>query len=175
MIDKILIKIKTDKLGKKGQFYILAVVILMFMVFLMIPKTTDVNLPSDTAKKLFTNYEHEIPYFVNNALLSGNERIARDYTLRFLDFALNEGTEFFITYIYADKNYATVFTTMDTIQIDTNQSMTLLFNESINVGKVKFINITMDDKRYEFDINYPSFKAIFITKKDRNKNVFIHE
>lgn len=166
---------KRMMLGKKAQFYILSVVILMFMVFLLIPKITDVKMPSDSAKKLFQNYQHEIPYFTNNAILHNDEMIARNYTNEFLDFASNEGTEFFMTYIFAAKDEATIFTTADSIQISTNQTITLLYNESIRLDKVKFINITMDDKRYEFELAYPSFKAVFITKKDRNKNVFIYD
>lgn len=167
-----------DKMNKRGQFYILAVVLLLLIVFLSIPKISELPLPEESPANTYAKYVVEIPYFVNNAILNDDDSIIKNFTRQFQEFALDEGTQFSITYIFTSSDDTKVFTTAQSVFIKP-ANQTIHADESYDAGKVKFINLTIDDRQYDFAITNPSFKAVFITKEGdaalSKKDVFIYE
>jgi hypothetical protein len=161
--------------NKKSQYYIFAVIILLSIIFLIAPKQSELGTPGKAAKNLYENYKNEIPYFANKAFLDDDELIVRNFTLFFINFASENGVNFYITYVFADSEKAVVFTTMDKIKVDAGSNYNITGNISRGIGKVSFINITIDNKRYPLQITYPSFKAILISKSENKKDVFIYE
>jgi hypothetical protein len=166
--------LKMMKKDKKSQFYIFSVMMLLVIVYLLIPKNTEIIMPTDKSAAFFSDYQHEIPYFANNAILNDDESIARDFTLSFLDYAGRNGVDFKATYIFATTTHATIFTTADQVYIEAGSNYTIYSNESVDAGRVKFINLTVDGKKYGFSIGYPSFKVVFIAKKGERKDVFTY-
>lgn len=172
-------RLNISRTSRKGQFYILTIIILLLMVFLAIPKLADLPLPEQNPASLFADYTREVPYFANNAILTGDDSVIRNFTMQFHDFALEEGTEFSLTYIFTSSKGTRVFTTAQNVSIR-SANQTIRAGESYDAGKVKFINLTIDDKQYDFPITLPSFKAVLIAKdtaengNTRQKDVFIY-
>jgi hypothetical protein len=160
---------------KKSQYYIFAVIILVSVVYLLIPKQTELGNPDKSTRNFFQNYKKEMPYFANNAFLNNDEMIARNFTLRFIDFAAENGVPFNITYIFASQSTARVFTTENLVVVHAGSEHNISFNVSKDVGKISFINLTIDGKTYLFHVIYPSFKAIAISRADNRKEVFVYE
>lgn len=170
--------------SKKGQLYIITMLLLSAFVFTASIKAAKTNEPTQQFELLTENYMNEGTRVVNSAIY--NEKNVTGETQRFSDkfieHANTKNINLYLLYLIIRDNKVTVYNKMDSsANITAGTTNTLLSIGNITIFTTSsltdnLVNVRLGEQDYLFTIN-PSlteFKAILKTKSENSSEIRIH-
>ena len=160
---------------KKGQFYILAAIILsVYAMTLALPKNREI--PQSSFSVLYENYLFEAPKVVNSALYNETGSAARlaNFTDAYIQMAESFEPNFGIMYAYAHDGVISIRSRLkDNVNITLNTASFILKDNSTSINDTKSFTAYVNKRRYDFNLSQDvSIQALFISKNREGVKVF---
>ncbi|MBN2567408.1 hypothetical protein JXB02_04975 [Candidatus Woesearchaeota archaeon] len=168
-------------LGKRGQMYIFAAIMLITLSFVLIQTASTVEEPRETFRDVRENFAYEIPKVVNSGVYAGDNvsyRLERFIDL-FDDFVRTRNQDFQILYLYASPDTSglgagTRITVRNRLALPAGISYgTTVFsldpsNEQI-INTDEDVTVSVGNNSYTFSFleNDHDFKALFRSERVR--------
>ncbi len=174
---------------KKGQFYILAAVILLaitFTVFALSSKSNVFTKNEDTFEELHENYVREVSEVINNMIYEKNQADLEeidldkleDFTSQFMNYAKTRSPSFSLVYMFSyheDVRVANHFDETIVVSVSGVNS-TVEAGELVDLETSDIYVVYAFDNMYELERDQDiDFSAIFRSERGNEVRIFVHE
>lgn len=162
--------------SRKGQFYILIMLILLVYLFAIRQPATPLSQPTDSFQELYQNFMTESPKVINSGIYDGNmTQRFKNFSAAYTAYAKTKSPDFTMAYALLDQGQVLVSNSLnEPLNVTTtNTSVLVSSGTDTTINKTSNMTFYIGGIAYRFAFTRDTeLKAVF-RKKSRNE-VVIH-